>query len=60
MGSFEQVTTFSISQDIELGIGDKVHKFTLSVALLSGEDQRTEQVKSVLKEIEDNPNVSFH
>jgi hypothetical protein len=57
---FEDVPSICMSQDTEIEIGGKEYKYTLSVAILSGEDQRTEQVKSILKEIEDNPNVSFH
>ena len=48
---FEETPTFVISQDIELKIYEKEYKYTISVAMLSGEDQRTEQVKKVLKEI---------
>jgi hypothetical protein len=57
---FIDTPTFSISQDIELGLNEKVYRYTISVAILSGEDQRTEQVKKVLKEIEEDPNVEFH
>ena len=57
---FEDTPTFVISQDIELKIYEKEYKYTISVAMLSGEDQRTEQVKKVLKEIEEDSNISFH
>ena len=58
--NFEDVPSFSISQDVEFGIGEKEYMYTLSVALLSVKDQRTEQVKEVLKEIEENPDIKFH
>ena len=57
---FEDTPTFVISQDIELKIYEKEYNHTISVAILSGEDQRTEQVKKVLKEIEEDSNISFH
>ena len=58
--NFEDVPSFSISQEIEFEIGEKEYRYTLSVALLSAEDQRIEQVKKVLKEIEENPVTKFH
>ena len=57
---FKDVPSFSISQDIEFGIGEKEYRYTLSVALLSAEDQRAERIKEVLKEIEENPDIKFH
>jgi len=56
---FTETPTHIMSQDIEVGIGEKKYNFTLSVSMLSGEDQRTEQVKAALEEIEENPNIKF-
>jgi hypothetical protein len=57
---FVDIPSYAISKEYELQIGDKEHSYTLSIALLSGEDQRSKQIEEALKEIGENPGIQFH